>query len=375
MSYLLLSRTLLALSLCVSASTVFAAPNLSGIVRDVNSFQNCRTIDVEVKPIFPREIFPEVIYKTPGRDKGAVQMYFPIRNIAKPLAEIGGNCLAGRSQSCKQFQNWVDQLALNDSLYFDRKKHIASPPSLVTGTLAGNLTLRPIAFYTALLREQGLIEVQNSAVDEWMLKRAKEYEHLPKRLNSQAAQNIVLTSAVTKMVVAITTGKLEPFQSEARQIYNLYFETMRKDGSFPEETKRGVSALKYSNTAVANLVLLAELLALTEGEVGIYIENNKGIEKAIEYLLTSIEDESLISQYAESNVAPTDLPQRDGKQAKNFLKNSFSWIDIYRTRHPHSDNAKRIDQILEEKKIKPSHSFDETLGLVQGCFWNAAEVN
>jgi hypothetical protein len=323
------------------------------------------------------EIFPVVVQGTPGRNLGSEQLFQPIVSVGSPIATLGSSCMAGNASACKQFTDWVEKLAGADALKFNRDKHKNSQSSLVTGELSGNDTLRPIAIYTTLLRRHDLITLSDrDAVFSWMRRRAAEYSHIPSNGNQSAfAQNLVLGSAVTQLAVGITTSD-SSLTAAAPAAYRAYLDTMRSDGSFPEEAKRGQSALKYENNAIGLLVLTAEL-ELSQGvDLYSYRGRNGDIHKAIKFWLNALQNPSLIAGYAAANVTPTDPVQPDGKQALYFLHPQrdmvqMGWTIPYALRFSDSDNAKTIRQLAAHGEFPDLNDYDEQLGVYPQCLWGS----
>lgn len=342
--------------------------------------QSCMPRDkTAIEPLVLQEIFPKVIDRTPGHDAGSAQLFEPIRKIAEPLAFLGSKCLVdgktsgakeGAKESCMAFSRWVDDLAQQDALYFDREKHRKSSVSFVTGALSGNLTIRPIALYVGVLRDAGLIHLRdNLAVDNWMQRRVADYDNLPPRLTAAAAQNLVLNSVLAKLTVGIAVDKPQAALSQSEQVFKLYLDTARADGSFPAETRRGISALKYSNMAIGELVMLAEL-ATIEG-VNLYdYRSPKGVtlHQAIGFVAKAMLDESLIADYAKENYAPTD--KGDGTaQARQFVREHMGWVQTYTRRFPQHPNTKLLEKIMQSSHVRTGGYYDETLGAIAGCVW------
>jgi hypothetical protein len=315
------------------------------------------------------EIFPDVIDKTPGRDRGAQQLFLPIRSIAEPLGELGSACLAGERERCKQFAGWVDALARADALRFDRDKHKPVPVSFVTGTLSGNLTLRPIALYTGILLERRQIELADEAsVMQWLRRRALDYEHAPRVAVDKLAQNLVLNSALTQQAVGIATGD-RALTQRATALYHAYLDTMRADGSFPEETKRGRSALKYTNMALGALVMAAEMAAISETDLYGYRGPSGDLHRAVAFLLDALDDEAKVAVYAAANVAPTDAEQPGGRQARSFMKKQMGWVQPYITRFPKLDTSRRLRRLVLDGGSASGVFFDDGVGAVSSCLW------
>jgi hypothetical protein len=323
------------------------------------------------------EIFPAVIQGTPGRNLGSEQLFAPIVAVGFPLANLGSACMAGNSSACRQFTGWIERLAAADALRFDREKHKNSQSSLVTGELSGNDTLRPIAIYTSILRRDNLIALSNrDMVFNWMRRRAIEYSHIPAGEDqSRLAQNLVLGSAVTQLAVGITTSDAS-LTTQASVVFRAYMDTMRSDGSFPEETRRGQSALKYENNAIALLVLTAELELARGVDLYSYRGRNGDIHKAIKFWLDSLHDQSLIADYAAANVAQTDIVQPDGKQALYFLRpqrdmTQMGWVIPYVLRFPDNDNTKSLRKMIRHGEFPVLNRYDELLGVYPQCVWGS----
>lgn len=320
------------------------------------------------------EIFPEVIYKTPGRDSGSAALFLPIRQIAQPLAELGDACLNGQSQACNQFEHWLERLVAADALRFDRAKHQASSVSLVTGALSGNITLRPISQYAEALRQRGHLEkMPSEKLLSWINRRVEEYNHYPNKLTPAAAQNLVLNSVAARLTVKSMAGQDLDQRAEALQrakdVFKLHLDTARPNGSLPAETRRGVSALKYSNMALGLLVVIAEL-SHDQG-VNLYDYKSTGgvtLHKAIGFLMESIQDETMIDRYAAENYAPTDISP-DGRQSRNFMRDHLDWMHLYLQRYPTGDLADTMRFTLATY-AKPTNHLDEVLGVFFGCSQN-----
>lgn len=380
------------LLVCSVATSAVFATSFGDLVKS-HATENVQTCNVRshapYEALVLKEIFPKVIDKTPGRDAGSAQLFEPIHKIAEPLALLGTSCLlqggVGKERqasakadrggkpvddSCNLFANWVEDLSNQDALRFDREKHRSSPVSFVTGTLSGNLTIRPIALYAGALRDAGLIHLRNNkAFDEWMLRRVADYENIPTRLTPAAAQNLVLNSVLAKITVGIAVKNPQSALNQAEKIFKLYLDTARADGSFPAETRRGVSALKYSNMATGSLVIMAELAAM-EGSKLYEYRSPAGVDihQSVGFVAKAILDESVIAEYAKENYAPTDKVD-GGAQARQFIREHLSWMSIYIRRFPMNENTELLRKILKNEQVRAGGYYDDTLAAVAGCIW------
>jgi hypothetical protein len=372
------SKNLLLVMLVAGASVAQAADSKDLFHNQAEWTKGCfAELPAPAKQTIVPELFPVVIQGTPGRNFASEQLFAPIVSTAYPLANLGSACMTGDHAACQQFSDWVEKLADTDALRFDREKHKTSQSSLVTGELSGNSTLRPIAIYVSILRRHNLITLKDrTTVFGWMRRRALEYSHLSgNESKSQLAQNLVLNSAVTQLAVGIATSD-PSLTTAAEKVYRAYIDTMRADGSFPAESQRGQSALKYENDAIGLLVLAAEADLVSGTNLYAYKGSNGDLHKAIKFWLDALQDEKLIAPYAAANVAPTDPAQEDGKQALYFLRaqrdmTQMGWIVPYVKRFPDSDNTTGIDLLVEHGKIPVTNNYDSLLTVYPACVWGA----
>jgi len=361
-------------SLVAWGNSAQAAGLLGLLEREVDSdSRQCQAGSAaEVAPEVIDEIFPDIIYKTPSRDHGSEQLFRPIRQVAEPLTRLGSACLAGDTASCRRFQSWTQSLVAADALRFDREKHRPSPVSFVAGTLSGNLTIRPIATYADALREKGLIRFDAEAFSAWLHRRVAEYDHFPTRLNPGAAQNMVLNSVLAQltadMVGTVPSSVTNaPSLVRAQQLYRLYLDTARKDGSLPAETRRGISALKYSNMATGGLVVLAELTQASSTRLYDYTSpNGIDLHQVVSFLVKAMADDSVIADYAKENYAPTDKVNGLG-QARAYTRDQLGWMTLYIRRFPAHQNTRALAAYLDIATRSSWGYFDEIVGAYMGC--------
>jgi hypothetical protein len=333
----------------------------------------CQTLAPDDSPeLLLREVFPDPITKTPGRDKAAAALFLPIRQVAEPMARLGAACLDGQAAACQRFQTWMKGLVDTDALRFDREKHRHSSVSLVSGALSGNITVRPIATYAEALRRRGLLnDIPAAELLTWFDRRIADYDHYPARLSPASAQNLVLNAVAARLAVMSMTGQEDAQRQEALRraeaVYKLYLDTARPDGSFPAETRRGLSALKYSNMAVGLLVAIAEMAS--DHGVNLYDHQSSAgvsIHTAIAFLLQAMQDDAPIQAYAAENFAPTD-PPGDGRQNRHFTLDHLHWMGLYQKRHPGHPMSQQIEKVRPSLKEMRREHLDEITGLHVGC--------
>lgn len=372
------SKHLVLIMLAIGAPLAKASDATDLFHSQANWGKSCfASLSAPAKQEIMPELFPVVIQGTPGRNLGSEQLFAPVVSTGYPLANLGSACMTGDKSACQQFSEWVEKLADTDALRFDREKHKDSQSSLVTGELSGNSTLRPIALYTSILRRHDLITLSDrDKVFGWMRRRAQEYSHISgKEKDAQLAQNLVLNSALTQLSVGVATSD-PSLSTAADKVYRAYMNTMRADGSFPAESQRGQSALKYENDAIALLILAAETKLVDGTDLYAYKGPNGDIHKAIKFWLDALQDERLIAPYASADVAPTDQAQPGGKQALYFLRpqrdmTQMGWVIPYLKRFPDNPNSATIRNLVGQGKIPVLTNYDSLLTVYPACVWGA----
>lgn len=145
--------------------------------------------------------------------------------------------------------------------------------------------------------------------------------------------------------------------------YISQIDKLRADGSFPEESRRGMMANVYTNKNISFLLQIAEM-GLAQG-INLYEYKNKydvGIHKAIEFAIKSHNDNSFIDAYANNSIM--DVPEKYAifeynAQAPALGDKQGHWVLYYINRFPDHPNAAAISIIINNQMNDPNwHSRD-----------------
>lgn len=135
---------------------------------------------------------------------------------------------------------------------------------------------------------------------------------------------------------------------KAFKTYTTAIKGQRKDGSLPHDSGRGGSALHYSNQAVGNLVVLADILETAGIDAWGYQSGEKSVHTIIKFLLDATENPSLIADYANdpetrgSSFPGTSPTNQDRSWPK---QDNSSWGHYYLKKFGENENATRLFEI------------------------------
>lgn len=154
----------------------------------------------------------------------------------------------------------------------------------------------------------------------------------------------------------------EAEKNRALKIFRQTLREMRKDGSIPADARRGGSAVHYTNIAVANLVTLAELAALDGRNLYAEQSGGKTLDLAIEFLLKSTNDTTLIAPYA-TEVATGKAGLGGARQDLSWRSDGMAgWTRYYLARFPNSPNAELIRSVTSEYTRRSVYLFEAVGG-------------
>lgn len=126
---------------------------------------------------------------------------------------------------------------------------------------------------------------------------------------------------------------------------------MRSDGSLPLETARGERALWYQRHAIASLAYIAELVGSTGHDLWAARPDGVSLHNAIGFLLSAIDDPSLVEPYARPGHGGESRP-KGAPQDLGFLRprpngrHYMAWSEAYRARFSAHPNVAALDRIM-----------------------------
>ncbi|MBQ2259875.1 MAG: alginate lyase family protein [Loktanella sp.] len=135
----------------------------------------------------------------------------------------------------------------------------------------------------------------------------------------------------------------EAYIQRGVRIYQTAIRGMRSDGSLPNDSGRGGSAIHYSGVAIASLVLTAELAAGRGIDLYGFSAGGRTIHTAIDYLLDATADPRLIAGYAAEDTGASFRGFTPTNQKRDWVNTpAGSWGSYYIKRFDGTPTATRL---------------------------------
>jgi len=268
------------------------------------------------------------------------------------MMKMGASCLIGSVSECQliieMMEKWAKANAAQVKSYGDNAKYW-------NDTLTVNLkVVRPfLGAYSIAKATVNTPTETDELIRQWMYRTVKRASHMLRTAgvyNSggaagtrKAAHNHAVASSAAWMAYGAMWGDSTAFEHGIEQWF-ITLGSMRKDGSFPIETRRGARALHYTGLTLSALMSIAEM-AKTQG-LNLYAyspSEEKTIHKAVQFILDALEDNELVIKYARENRTPG--PDKNYRYQYLGERSTFGWIYPYVSRFPNHPNSTRIRQL------------------------------
>lgn len=204
-------------------------------------------------------------------------------------------------------------------------------------------TMVPVAVAYGEHRELFSLEEQ-AVVESWMKRLVDRTGN-----NEQMSRWSVDNKGYLWASFAMTYGIIAEDQSYVRRATRIYqgaIRAMRSDGSLPNDSGRGGSAIHYTNKAIASLVLTAELAAGQGVDLYGYSAGGKTIHTAIDFLLRATQQPSLIAGYAAEDTGASFRGFDANNQKVDWVRTpSASWGLFYAKRFPQMATTQQLRRV------------------------------
>ncbi len=149
---------------------------------------------------------------------------------------------------------------------------------------------------------------------------------------------------------------------QAYKVFTRAVRNQRSDGSLPEDSERGGSALHYSSHAIGNLVALADVLELSGINAYDYEIDGKSLHTMVAFLVAADRNPKLIEGYAGGNpeFSKYQFPGTSpSKQAMDWKSNEqIGWAYYYMDQFPGHLNTRALlsmTPFLRNRQIGTPH--------------------
>jgi hypothetical protein len=216
--------------------------------------------------------------------------------------------------------------------------------------------LAALDFY---FHEDKMTPDERRAVSDWLSGMMRQLKS--SRLGKIEVDNKSYMLAVMSYAHGLATDS-KASKRAAISIFKQALRDMRRDGSMPQDARRGGSAIHYTNKAVANLVTLAELAAIDGEDLYATRSGGKSLDLAINFLLRATIDPKLIAGYAAENNDGNPANSATN-QDRNWARGGMAgWTRYYMRRFPNSENANIIRRVTNEWRNSEVYFFDDAVG-------------
>ena len=220
------------------------------------------------------------------------------------MIHMGASCLSGSVSQCQSIIEMMEKWAKANAAQV--KSSGGDNPKYWNDTLTVNLrVVRPfLGAYSIAKATVNPPTETDELIREWMKRTVKRASHLMRNGvrykrggaagRPKAAHNHAAASAAAWMAYGAMWGDKTAFENGLEQWF-ITIGSMRKDGSFPIETRRGARALFYTGRTLSVLMSIAEM-AKTQG-IDLYAYSpteDKTIHRAVQFMLDALEDNELV---------------------------------------------------------------------------------
>ena len=263
--------------------------------------------------------------------------------IETRFREASMSCLLGDKKICEKIVQHAKYLAENKAIM----KNYGGPDNndWYEATFINNHILSHVLFAYWVAKEKIPIEKKtNKLIKKWAIKSVKKNDvsRRPQGLNNHS-----LNSA-RSFILAGGIFEDEKLLSKGEKIFNKYldkeFKVLNdKHIVLPVEAARGSRAIFYTGRTLNIIMFLANLLKDSERDPFNEKFNDK-IHKAVEFMLDSDLDNSLIYPWAKKNKSAI------GDYKKQIIDNpTYSWVPAYLYAYK---DSKLTEKIFANKNVK-----------------------
>ena len=263
-------------------------------------------------------------------------------------------CLGGVKKSCDDIHAHAFEYATQSNIKSPRGTYHDTVYWNDTLSVSMRLTVPMATAVGVAWNVKDYSESEKRTVKKWLMQTAAAFEHGFRDGTSykkskhgfdakKAGHNHATQSSISLMSVAALTGDKEAFLTGIDQWF-ITLDTMRTDGSFPIETRRGARAMFYHGRTLSALFAIAKR-AEVQGIDLLGIERKNNIHMAVRFYLDVADDPDLVLKYSKSNVSPgptKDYTFQDLGGAAKFSSSGHGWVRLYIERFPDHQNTQRL---------------------------------
>ena len=176
----------------------------------------------------------------------------------------------------------------------------------------------------------------------------KTYEYGGAMGTPKSAHNHALSSAVAHMQLGILIDNDKEFKKAFRN-YESAIRHQRKDGSLPNEERRGGRAMFYQGRAMNALAVIAIIAEHQGYNIWELDFKGKNYHNLVKFFIDFTENNELVFKYAKENRSPGPAKNYKVQDLKSNSGSNWGWLYAYASRFPDHENIQRLKQWSENK--------------------------
>ncbi len=270
--------------------------------------------------------------------------------IMEGLVAAQDNCLAGVENACRAVVDMAQRWAEADAI-----RPGTRPGTGVFENMAwvANALMRNVILAYGLARQFEPVDpVKEAAVLDWLKRRIDDYQVDGFR---RLSNNHAMAHGLALLSFGVLVGD-RTMAEPALEVWRNALDSMRKDGSLPDETERGARWAHYTSIQIGQLLTTAELAEGQDIDLYATAPQGRSIQQAVAFWLAALQDFDLASPYAKANVGPG--PSRDYR-IPEFKEFSSGWLPAYQAEFGDDDNIVAMRSAVLDSRFCSDRAMDE----------------
>jgi poly(beta-D-mannuronate) lyase len=147
-------------------------------------------------------------------------------------------------------------------------------------------------------------------------------------------------------------------KQSAIRLFRQALREMRDDGRMPADARRAGSAVHYTNLAISNMVLVAELAAVDGENLYDLTVSGKSLHTGISYLLAVTQNPALIAPHATDTGTGKEGYSATRQDLRWATGGMAGWGHYYAARYPEHANTKTLKSLSPQVAKRGSGLFE-----------------
>ena len=292
--------------------------------------------------------------------QGAARSSEQMGDVYQAAVRSSTACFRGNNRGCNNIVQTLRRYARTDGFSYSGNRSKTSEQWDDTRLELNNSMKVLVGGYYFAKRRGQVSAGDADIIEPWIRTKVKFYNSYGRYKQDNTLTNAASTNAITGLLL-----RDRDLVRKAEKQYKASIKAMRRDGSMPNETRRGSFAIHYTGLEIAHLMVLSEVLAMAGTNVFERSSSgDDGIHKAVRYYLDVLENWDGVFRYASAAAGKNTFEADYKNQELKVPALTFGGLEIYRNRYPNHPNVDRINQLkLDPRTCSVVKSREKLYGL------------